>query len=357
MVDARNTGPAASPQPIKEIVLERLPFRDAVAQQPQALREALVSLRRTLQTSDLAALRAGTIAIVGIGASFYAGLVAAAQFRRQGLRAFAFAGGELYDAADNAADAYIAVSASGRSVEPAKAAGLRDKAVTIGIAKTAESPLAAAVGTMIGTGSGIDSGPNTTSYLGSLLALGLIADREGQPSNTNWDALADDFETLGTTIADSVRKASALLAGKRSIDCVGANAQLGTAGYAALLLREAVRVPAQNWDTLNYLHGPMEPNDANTGVILFGDGRERQLAEDLSGFGIPTVLVTSASVDDRENLVVIRIPATKNGIVAAIYAALPTQIMMQDLAEGVGLPKCEFRYRQTDTKLPLADHA
>ncbi|MFP5076078.1 SIS domain-containing protein [Rhizobium sp. YIM 134829] len=337
--------------------MERLPFRDAVAQQPQSLQEALASLRKTLKTADLSALRTGTTAIIGIGASFYAGVVAAAQFRRQGLRAFAFAGGELYDAADNAADAYIAVSASGRSVEPAKAAGLRDKALTIGIAKTAESPLAAAVGTMIGTGSGIDSGPNTTSYLGSLLALGLIADAEGEPSNTNWDALPGDFEALSAAIADPVSKASALLAGKRSIDCVGANAQLGTAGYAALLLREAVRVPAQNWDTLNYLHGPMEPNDAGTGVIVFGDGRERQLAQDLAGFGIPTVLVTSAAVEDRDNLVVIRIPGTENGILAAIYAALPTQMIMQDLAEGVGLPKCEFRYRQTDTKLPLPDPA
>ena len=338
---------------IMEIELERLPFRDAVAQQPHALRTSLASIRDALNVVDLEAMRSGTTALVGIGASFYAGVVAAAQFRKQGLRAFAFTGGELYDSSDNAADVYIAISASGRSVEPAKAASLRPSSVTIGIAKTAECPLAASVGQMIGTGSGIDSGPNTTSYLGSLLALGLIADASGKPSEYHWDGLAATFSGLETDIAGSVRKATQLLSGKRSIDCVGANANLGAAGYAALLLREAVRVPAQNWDTLNYLHGPMEPNDSSTGVIIFGDGRELQLASDLAAFGIATVLVTSAEVADKDNLAVIRIPASSNSVATAILAALPTQIIMQNLAEGVGLPACEFRYRQTDTKLPL----
>jgi len=340
-----------------EIVLERLPFRDAVALQPQSLQTALARIREIIKGTDLDAVRNGTTALVGIGASFYAAVVAAAQFRKQGLRAFAFAGGELYDAEDNAADVYIAVSASGRSVEPAKAAGLRPKSETLGIAKTSNSPLAASVGQMIGTDSGIDSGPNTTSYLGSLLALGLIADASGKTSGFDWDTLARSFGTLQASIGGSVSKASQLLNGKRSIDCVGANAAYGAAGYAALLLREAVRVPAQNWDTLNFLHGPMEPNDSGTGVIIFGDGRELQLANDLADFGIATVLITSVVVQDKQNLVVVRIPSSSNGVVNAIFAALPTQIIMQDLAEAVGLPKCEFRYRQTDTKLPIADSA
>jgi glucosamine--fructose-6-phosphate aminotransferase (isomerizing) len=340
-----------------EIVLERLPFRDAVALQPQSLRTSLASIRETLKNTDLDEVRNGTTALVGIGASFYAGVVAAAQFRKQGLRSFAFAGGELYDAEDNAADVYIAISASGRSVEPAKAAGLRPKSVTLGIAKAGESPLAGSVGKMIGTDSGIDSGPNTTSYLGSLLALGLIADACGKPSGYDWDSLAEKLGTLQASIGSSVAKASQLLNGKRSIDCVGANAAYGAAGYAALLLREAVRVPAQNWDTLNFLHGPMEPNDSGTGVIVFGDGRELQLANDLADFGIATVLITTAAVEDKDNLAVIRTPSASNGVAAAILAALPTQIIMQDLAEAAGLPACEFRYRQVDTKLPVPEKA
>ncbi len=123
-------------------------------------------------------------------------------------------------------------------------------------------------------------------------------------------------------------------------------------GYAALLIREAVRVAAQGWDTLNFLHGPMEPNDPRSGVILFGDGREVTLAQDLAGFGIPSVLVTARQdLADANNLVVIPVPGT--GLPGAILQAIPAQLLIADLAEAAGLPVCNFRYRQTDTKLPL----
>lgn len=330
----------------------RVPYREAIELEPQALRSALATTNAGLDAADLTSLRSGTIGLIGIGASLYAALSGASQLRAQGRRAIALAGGELYDPAVDAADAYIAVSASGRSIEPAKATSLRSRAVTFGIAQSADTPMQASVGQMIGTGSGVDSGPNTTSYLGSLLALALIAERVGTPSGFDWSQIGDLLEQTRKSTADAVARASTLLAGKRSIDCVGANVAYGTAGYTALLLREAVRVPAQNWDTLNFLHGPMEPNDSGTGVIVFGDGREVQLAQDLAGFGIATVLVTTHDVADSDNLVVVRVPATPNGLATAILSALPAQLIIADLAESAGLPVCVFRYRQTDTKLP-----
>jgi len=333
-------------------MVQRVLYRDAIDLEPQALRNALGTTGAALDAANLGPLRQGVIGLVGIGASLYAGIAAAAQFRAQGRRAIALAGGELYDEAVDAADAYVAISASGRSVEPARAAALRPRAVTYGIAQAADTPMKASVGQMIGTGSGVDSGPNTTSYLGSLLALALLAERVGTPSGFDWAGLPDLLEATRRSTADAVARAGRLLAGKRSLDCVGANVAYGTAGYAALLLREAVRVPAQSWDTLNFLHGPMEPNDGGTGVIVYGDGREVQLAQDLAGFGIATVLVTGSEVAESDNLVVIRIPQVANGLATAILASLPTQLAIADLAEAAGLPVCVFRYRQTDTKLP-----
>jgi len=333
---------------------QRVPYRQAVDLQPQALRTALSVTSAALDGADLDVLRQGTIGLLGIGASLYAAYAGAAQFRSQGRRAIALAGGELYDGSIDAADAYIAISASGRSVEPARAAALRSRTSTFGIAQSADTPMKESVGQMIGTGSGVDSGPNTTSYMGSLLALGLLADRVADRSGFDWAGLPALVELVRTTTADAVSRASGLLAGKRTLDCVGANVAYGAAGYAALLLREAVRVPAQNWDTLNFLHGPMESNDSGTGAIVYGDGREIQLAQDLAGFGIATLLITSVDVDDRDNLVVARIPAVSNGLATAILAALPSQLVIADLAEAAGLPVCVFRYRQTDTKLPDA---
>ncbi|SEQ02065.1 glucosamine--fructose-6-phosphate aminotransferase (isomerizing) [Faunimonas pinastri] len=329
---------------------DRVTYREAIALQPQALEASRKAVSVALDGADLAPLKTGSVALVGIGASLYAAYAGAAQMRTQGLRAFAMPGTELYDPAIDLADSYIALSASGRSVEPAKVLELRPHAATFGIATTADSPLGRIARTVIGTASGVDSGPNATSYVGSLQAVGLLADRVGKPGGARWEALPEYAEKLLESCKAPVERAAALFGDRISIDCVGQGVAYGTAGYISLMIREAARVPAQNWDTLNFLHGPMEPNDSRTGVILFGDGREVKLAQDLAGFGIPTVLVTGADVAEKDNLVVIPVPSTGSGLTDAILHSIPGQLLSADLAEAAGLPKCEFRYRQTDTK-------
>ncbi|MGL4965148.1 MAG: SIS domain-containing protein [Inquilinus sp.] len=333
---------------------DRVSYRDGIALQPKALEASRQAVAGTLERADLAPLRRGTVALVGIGASLYAAEAGAAAMRGQGIRAFALPGTDLYDPAVDAADSYVAISASGRSVEPAQAIRIRPQAATFGIANAATTPLGEVARTMIATASGPDSGPNTTSYVCALQAIGLLADRAGRPSGADWAALPAAAEDVLAAVAGPVAKASALLAGRIAIDCVGAGIAFGTAGYAALLIREAVRVAAQGWDTLNFLHGPMEPNDARSGVILFGDGREVTLAQDLAGFGIPSVLITARQdLAEAKNLVVIPVPGPATGLPGAILQAIPAQLLVADLAEAAGLPVCNFRYRQTDTKLPL----
>ncbi|YBV93944.1 phosphosugar isomerase (plasmid) [Phyllobacteriaceae bacterium JZ32] len=330
---------------------DRMPYREAIALQPAALKACFDAVPKRLETLDLEPIRSGPAVLVGIGASLYAAIAAAAQMRAQGLRAFAVPGTDLYDPAVDAGNAYIAFSASGRSEEPARAMELRPQANSYGIAKADGTPLSRVVKHMIATASGPDSGPNTTSYLGSLLSAALIADKAGKPSGAPWADLPAGAEAVLHDTRAQAEKAARLLAGKKSIDCVGGGVALGTAGYTALLIREAARVAAQDWDTLNFLHGPMEPNDKDSGVLLFGNGREVKLARDLAGFGIPSVLVTSRSdVLDANNLVVIHVPAFCEGIGDAILQAIPAQLLIATLSEDAGLPVCEFRYRQTDTK-------
>lgn len=330
---------------------DRVPYREAIALQPSALKACLAAVSKRLETLDLEPVQAGPTVLVGIGASLYAAVAAAAQMRAQGLRAFALPGTDLYDPAIDAGNAYIAFSASGRSEEPAHAMELRPTAHSYGIAKADGTPISRVVKHMIPTESGADSGPNTTSYLGSLLTAALLADKAGRPSKADWSAIADRAEAVLKATRAQADKAAKLLAGKKAIDCVGAGVAYGTAGYAALLIREAARVSAQDWDTLNFLHGPMEPNDRDSGVLLFGNGREVKLAQDLAGFGIPSVLVTSRTdIADADSLVVIHVPAFSDGIGDAILQAIPAQLLIATLSEDAGLPVCEFRYRQTDTK-------
>ncbi len=119
-----------------------------------------------------------------------------------------------------------------------------------------------------------------------------------------------------------------------------------------MLIREAVRVPASGWDTLNYLHGPMELQDAATGVIAIGDGREVKIAQDMAGFGCSSVLVTRRTdVADADRLVVISIPALGNAMADAILDIIAIQLVVGDMQDAAGLTDITFRYRQTDTKL------
>jgi glutamine---fructose-6-phosphate transaminase (isomerizing) len=335
---------------------DKVSYQSAITLQPEALRQSRTSIDAALRAADLAPLARGTVLLTAIGASLYTAYAGAAQMRRQGIRAFALPATDLQDPQIDLAEAYVAISASGRSVEPAKAMEIRPKVATYGVAKAADCPLAKVVRTMIPTGSGPDSSPNVTSYTGSLLALGLLADRIGLPSGTHWATLPDKADALLRAMADPIERAVALLAERAAIDCVGQGAAFGTAGYAALMLREASRIVAQSWDTLNFLHGPMEPHDRRTGVILFGDGREVQLARDLADFGIPSVLMTHrVDITETPGLVVIPMPSGGSGLADAILHAIPAQLLASGLAEAAGLPECNFRYRQSDTKLAMAE--
>jgi len=119
-----------------------------------------------------------------------------------------------------------------------------------------------------------------------------------------------------------------------------------------MLMREAVRVPAAGWDTLNYLHGPMESQDARTGLMAFGTGREVQIARDVAAFGCPSVLITGRTdVSPSENLTVVSIPDWGNAIADAVIEIVAAQRIVAEMQDAASLTNITFRYRQTDTKL------
>lgn len=333
--------------------LQKTGYRASIPLQPQSLEVSRQAVDAALEGIDLARFRHGTIGLVGIGASLQAALTAASGMRERGLRAFGLCATDLFDPAVMAADAYVAISASGRSRETVHAMELRKDEATIGLSKIPDSPLSAVVGDTIAMATGIDGGPNTTSYTGSLQALGMLADRIAGVSRVDWSALPDLAAALIEQVARPIRQAGQALAGRRAFDFVGAGAAQGNAGEAALLLREAARIPAWAFDTLNYLHGPMESQDHDTALVVFGDGRELKLAQDVAALGCPTVLITgSDAVGDAKCLSVVRVPKLSDGIADAILQILPAQLLVAELSDMAGLTNTAFRYRQTDTKFP-----
>jgi len=329
-------------------------YRASIMRQPQALETSRTAVTAALDDIDLQPLVMGSIAVTGIGASLHAAVAAAAHLRTCGRRAYALCATDLLDAAIDASDALIVLSASGRSRETVEAVRLRPDIPSCSISKETDNPLAAVARSVVPIRSGEDGSPSTTSYTAMLQAVGLLAERLARnPSPTAWETLPILVQETLTAVAEQARRAADRLAGRVAIDFVGAGTALGTAGEASLLVREAVRIPTAAHDTLHFLHGPMEPLDAHTGLIVFGDGRECKLARDVAGFGCPTVLVTHRmDVGTEDNLTVIGVPATGNGLADAILHILPVQLMVADLADAAGLTGAGFRYRQTDTKLP-----
>jgi glucosamine--fructose-6-phosphate aminotransferase (isomerizing) len=96
----------------------------------------------------------------------------------------------------------------------------------------------------------------------------------------------------------------------------------------------------------------MEAMDARTGVVLFGDGREIRLAQQVDEIGCPALLVTANDeIDDTNLLTVMRVPAESNRIARGILDILPAQLLAAELSDAAGLTDAKLRYPQTDTKL------
>ena len=332
---------------------QRVGYRAAVARQPESLETGRRKLAEGLAGLDLGPFVNKSVAFAGIGASYQAGLVGATWLRRLGIPSFAYFPAELFGGLKSAGESFIALSASGQSREIAAVMEAEPDLPKLAICRSPDTPLAGLTGRQLPYHSGADNGASSTGYTGMLLALGMLGDAlAGQPMDRAWAALPAAVATVLDGQAAAAQRAGELLANRAAIDLVGAGAGFATAGEAAMLIREAVRVPAQGWDALNYLHGPMESQDFRTGLIALGDGREVKIATDVAGFGCPSVLVTTRrDVPAAEGLVVLTVPELDNQVAGAVLHIVAAQMIVGVMQDAAGLTDITFRYRQTDTKL------
>jgi glucosamine--fructose-6-phosphate aminotransferase (isomerizing) len=158
-------------------------------------------------------------------------------------------------------------------------------------------------------------------------------------------------ETLEESVP-AADEAAELFGDMDVLDCVARGSSLASAAESALLLREAVHLPAAYMDTLQYLHGPIEVAEPGRGCIIFGSSREVRLAEDLASYGMTVLLVTEASVKRTRNLLVLRMPEMPDAL-APIVQILPVQLLTYRMAQARGFSADSFRHKQDDTKLEV----
>ena len=332
-------------------------YRSTIARQPAALADTYAAVRDELDRMDLSLLDRPVIGVTGIGASFAAAVVVAAELQSVGRRAFALRSVDMA-AGHDLCDALIGLSHRGRSVETVAALEKLPTVPALAITNDPESPLAHAAKLHVRLANGSDATPSSTGYTATLLAAGMVVQKFMGTS-------VDSFEQVPALAGNVLAEASAkmerlgrLFRARRAIDCVGAVAALGTADEASLLVREASRIPAAAYDTRHYLHGPMESMDGDTGVILFGAGREIELAKHLERIGCPALLITTAEgIDDGDLLTVVRVPESDSLIAQAIIDIFPAQLLAAELSDAAGLTDTKFRYSMSDTKVPKQEAA
>jgi glutamine---fructose-6-phosphate transaminase (isomerizing) len=99
----------------------------------------------------------------------------------------------------------------------------------------------------------------------------------------------------------------------------------------------------------------MESMDAATGVVIFGESREIEIARQLQDIGCPVLLVTTkVAVAEEPLLTVMSVPTHENAVAQGILDILTAQLPAAKLSDAAGLTDTKFRYPQTDTKIKAA---
>ena len=200
-----------------------------------------------------------------------------------------------------------------------------------------DSPLAQATDAWLPLGHEIDTAVSTLGYTATLQTLGLLTDALLEQTG-EWDALPALVDATLERLAPHARELAPAFTRDHACSTPSApGPPRGSAGEAALLAREALLLPAAEYETRQYLHGPMESVATGFGAVLFGAERELRLAQTLAGYG-----ATVATIGKGADFLVGSDP---------ILQILPMQLLVQYVAELRGLRVDSLAREQDDTKV------
>ena len=329
-----------------------VPFAVARAGQAQRLAESIAAVipvvSRLATTGDLSG--PGPV-FVGIGASHAAACAPVWMLRTRGIHSWRLGAGEHPLPFPRSHHPLVGVSQSGRSAETLAALESVDPRLRYAVVNRTPSPIADAAAIVVDIGNIPDSYASTIGYTATVAALGILADAwDGGIIDPGWAHLPDVLRTTEQLLAAPVTRLAKVFGQARSADFVGAGPSVGSAEAAALLFREVARVPATGMSTRQYLHGSME-SAGDTVHVLFGDGRESEVAATLAGAGHQVILVTSEDVAPGRNLATARLPSCPP-VQRVILEALAMQILVAAVAEQRAVEIEEFVFHNSDTKVP-----
>ena len=340
---------------------ERIDFEDAIASQPRWMSKTAQVVDETLSARGLPGWtvlgphRRASLAVVGMGASTHAGAVFVAALRAAGVRAVNLDASAAAGWPDrfHVADVALVISESGRSPEPIAAARRLGVPVTA-VTNVLNSPLGQIADLVVPLGGFTDSGVYTIGYTTTLVALAALARAAGIDAVPAPAGLADVAQTALADFAAPARALARRLVDCRFMDVVGRGTSLGSAQAVGLLMREAAHVPTTAFETVQYLHGPMESAAPDGCTLLFGDGRETGIATQLRASGMPAIQVLTTPDASASGEDVYRLSKPAEGYAGAVAEIIFAQLLAAELAKLRKIQVGAWRFPQPDTKLPVS---
>jgi glutamine---fructose-6-phosphate transaminase (isomerizing) len=327
-------------------------FRENVLEQPENLERAALAAREALASLDLRPLREGVLIFSGIGASWHAMAPTVQALRAAGRRAFAVPATELA-AIEGAGvgDAYVIVSQSGASAEAVRAMERLAGSFVVAVTAGRGSVLARDADAWLPLGSYEETAVASLSYTSTLQTLGLLCDALLEVDRgADWAAMPvlarrtlEECDPQAAALAERFREV-------RVLDAIGGGIATGTAGEAALLVREGLLLPATGLDTRQYLHGPLEAVAEGFGCLLFGAEREISLAASLASYGAAVAVVSERSLPVPAGVSRFGLDPVID-LATPILEILPIQLLVTHLARARGRTVGELHRPQPDTKV------
>ncbi|MEI7744937.1 MAG: SIS domain-containing protein, partial [Chloroflexota bacterium] len=291
--------------------------------------------------SSLGALSRPNWRFVGMGSSRFAALDAAVRLRAAGLDAHAETASASLHAPGGRDTVIVAISASGRTPEVLDAVERHHgTSFVLGLTARADSPLARYSDAVVPLAAAVveSGGVASLTYRATVAALiGLVG--MGEPDETRralvsaGPALAELIDGRGSWLT----RAADILDGARDVHVLGNGAWIGGCEQAALMLREAPRLPAIAFDTGDWLHVglytlfPGDPVLLSTGSAA--DGEALRTIRDRGGRAVVVGTPTSPDLKRAEGEVWIPLPETAvgNRLIRSIVESAVAELLAAEL--------------------------
>lgn len=310
-------------------------LRDDIQAGPEALAGLLDAY--AAQGGPLAAIggRPARVVLSGLGSSRYAALTAAAHARRGDLPAWAEHASTGVPTQPDEELMLVAISASGRTREVVAAARRHlDISRVVAVTNDPESPLAASADHVLPLLAGQESaGIATRTFRATVAVLGMLVRHWGGVGGSA-ASLRPTVETLQDVMDGSgtwLPAAADFLDGASAIDVIGDAADAALVHQAALMLREAPRLPAIAHDTGDWLHTAVYLALPGHRALLFsGADSDEEVVATIARRGGETIVVGD-QVEGAAQTIALPLEPDSGPVERAIVASVVAELLAAEL--------------------------